>query len=116
MNFGESAFSTEFNQKTSKGGLFVKRNHGIMPRHLHGKTLEDSRRLSTEVEHEPLLGRAGCPTCQAIQPLWVNFPLPIRLHLRRSLSQFDPRAHVATSGLYIPACTLRAEEGSDPKS
>jgi hypothetical protein len=28
-----------------------------------------------------------------------------RLHLRRSLSQFDPRAHVTPPGLYIQACS-----------
>jgi hypothetical protein len=36
---------------------------------------------------------------------YVDFPPPPRLHLHRSLSRFDPRAHVASSGLYIQPCT-----------
>ena len=42
------------------------------------------------------------PTCQ---PLCCNVgsPPPPRLHLRHSLSQFDPRAHVGPSWLYNPA-------------
>jgi hypothetical protein len=47
-------FPAGFNQKTTKEDLFVKRNHGIPPRKQHGKTLEDSRRLSTETDPEPL--------------------------------------------------------------
>ena len=45
------------------------------------------------------------PTCQ---PLHCNVgsPLPPRLHLRRSLSRFDPRAHVGRSSLYISAPAL----------
>jgi hypothetical protein len=37
-----------------------------------------------------------------------------RLHLRRSLNQFDPRAHIAPPGLYIQACTpwKEAKSGS----
>jgi hypothetical protein len=42
-----------------------------MPRHLCGKTLEDSRRLSTEAGQEPLPGGADRPTCQAARPLWA---------------------------------------------
>jgi hypothetical protein len=33
-------------------------------------------------------------------PSYVGFPPPLRLHLRRSLSRFDPRAHVAPLELY----------------
>jgi hypothetical protein len=54
MSFGESVFLAEFNQKTTKGDLFVKRNYGIPPWELHGKVLEDSRRLSTEAGLNPL--------------------------------------------------------------
>ena len=36
-------------------------------------------------------------------PLNVGSPPAPRLHLRRPLSQFDPRAHIGRSGLYIPA-------------
>ena len=41
------------------------------------------------------------PTCQP--PSYVGFPPPPRMHLRHPLSQFDLRAHVGRSGLYIPA-------------
>ena len=33
----------------------------------------------------------------------VDSPPPPRLHIRRSLSWFDPRAHIGRSGLYISA-------------
>ena len=61
MSFGESVFLVGFNQKTAKDGLFVKGNHGIPPLKQRGKTLEDSRRLSTEAELVPL-------TCGASRP------------------------------------------------
>ena len=48
MSIGEFVFPAGFNQKTVKGDLFVKGNHGIPPRDQRGKVLEDSRRLSTE--------------------------------------------------------------------
>jgi hypothetical protein len=64
MSFGESLISTGFIQKTIKGGLFVKRNQGIIMWHLRGKVLEDSRRLSTEAEASHLhVGPVG--------PLWA---------------------------------------------
>ena len=66
MSFGESMFSVGFNQKTAKEDLFVKGNHGMPPRNQRGKTLEDSRRLSTEARHMSLVG----PTCH---PLGVYF-------------------------------------------
>jgi hypothetical protein len=53
-SFGESVFPTRFNQKTAKEDLFVKQNHRNTSRELHGQTLEDSRRLSTEAGHETL--------------------------------------------------------------
>jgi hypothetical protein len=31
MNFGEFVFLAGFNQKITKGTLFIKRNHGIAP-------------------------------------------------------------------------------------
>jgi hypothetical protein len=52
MSFGESVFSAGFIQKTVKENLIVKGNNGIPPRKQHGKTLEDSRRCSTEDDHE----------------------------------------------------------------
>jgi hypothetical protein len=61
MSFGESMFLAGFNQKTAKGDLFVKGNHGIPLRKQRGKTLEDSRRYSTEAEHDPLTFGASQP-------------------------------------------------------
>ena len=61
MSFGQSMFSTGFNQKNAKEDLFVKGNHGIPPRKQCGKTLEDSRRLSTEADPEGLPCGAGRP-------------------------------------------------------
>jgi hypothetical protein len=80
-------FPAGFNQKTAKGGLFVKRNYRIPPRELRGKTLEDSRRLSTEARLDPL-------TCGASQPPVIT---PVLHHLLGCISvvissQFDLRA------------------------
>jgi hypothetical protein len=45
-------------------------------------------------------GRPACgPPPSISQMLWW-FPLTPRLHLHRSLSRFDPRTHVVSSGLY----------------
>ena len=52
-------FLVGFNQKAAKEDLFVKENHGIPPCKQRGKTLEDSRRLSTEADLEPLPCGAG---------------------------------------------------------
>jgi hypothetical protein len=52
MSFDEYVFLAGFIQKTVKRDLHVRGNHGILPQELHGKTLEDSRRLSTEAHHE----------------------------------------------------------------
>ena len=65
MSFGESMFPVGFNQKTIKGDLFVKGNHGISPRDQRGKVPEDSRRLSTEVRLDPLTCGAGQPHLKA---------------------------------------------------
>ena len=54
MSFGESVFSAGFNQKTVKGDLFVKGNHGIPLQEQRGKVPKDSRRLSTEARLDPL--------------------------------------------------------------
>jgi hypothetical protein len=53
-------------EDTAKEDLFIKRNHGILPRKQCGKTLEDSRRLSIEAEPEPLTCGAGWPHMQGI--------------------------------------------------
>ena len=77
MSFGESMFSTGFNQKTAKKGLFIEGNHGISSRKQCGKTLEDFRRLSTEADPEPLpMGSTGPTYRPAV--LWaphVSLPL-----------------------------------------
>ena len=59
MSFGESMFSAGFIQKNTKGGLFVNGNHVIPQQNRHGKTLEDSRSLSTEADPEGLPCGAG---------------------------------------------------------
>ena len=69
MSFGESVFLAGFNQKTAKEDLFIKGNYGITPRKQRGKTLEDSRRLSTKVEPVPLTCGASRPHLQAGWPL-----------------------------------------------
>ena len=66
MSFGESVFPAGFNQKTTKKDLFVKGNHRNLSRNRCGKTLEDSRRLSTEVGHMSLR-----PQMQVARPLGV---------------------------------------------
>ena len=71
MSFGESIFLAGFNQKTIKGDLFVKGNHGILPRDQRGKVPEDSKRLSTEAGLDPLTCGAARPHCQAARPLWA---------------------------------------------
>jgi hypothetical protein len=68
-SFGESVFLVEFNQKSAKDDLFVKQNHENMPRDLHGKTLKDSTRLSTE-GHETLPGGASRSTPKPPGPCW----------------------------------------------
>ena len=93
-------FSAGLNQKIAKEDLFVKGNHGIPPHKQRGKTLEDSRRLYTEDDHDRLTWGAGRPHLQAGWPMGpTNQPL-----LRTSVShrhidciyavlssQFDPR-------------------------
>ena len=54
MSLGESVFIVGFNQKTIKEDLFVKGNHGILPRNQRGKVPEDYRRLSTKGDHMSL--------------------------------------------------------------
>ena len=94
MSFGESVFSVGFIQKTVKGDLFVKGNHGIPPWDQRGKVPEDSRRLSTEAGLDPL-------TCGATRPLWappiILFVMSVLHRLLGCISavissRFDPRA------------------------
>jgi hypothetical protein len=69
MGFGESVISVGFIHKTIKEDLHVRFNHGIPPQELRGKTLEDSRRLSTEAHPEGLPYGAGRPVGSPHQPL-----------------------------------------------
>ena len=59
MSFDESVFSARFIQKPIKGDLFIKEIYEIPPRKQRGKILEDSRRLSTDVEPKGLPCGAG---------------------------------------------------------
>jgi hypothetical protein len=54
MSFDEFVFLAEFNQKTIMGDLKFRGNPRIPQWEQRGKTLEDSKRLSTEVRHERL--------------------------------------------------------------
>ena len=54
MSFGESAFPVGFNQKIILEDLFVKQKIVLEDLFQYGKTLEDSRRLSTKAEPMPL--------------------------------------------------------------
>ena len=78
MSFGESVFSAGFNQKTTKVDIFIKGNYGIPPHKQRGKTLEDSRRLSTEAGHMSLTCGAACQP-----PCYVGSPPPPSMHLHR---------------------------------
>ena len=100
MSFGEYVLLVGFNQKTAKEDLFVKGNHGIPPRKQRGKTLEDSRRLSTEAKPMPLTGGVGWPHLQASQPVgstWQSLVVTSVLHRLKDCisavysSWFDPR-------------------------
>ena len=61
MSFGEYVTVGGFNQKTAKEDLFIKGNRVIPYDKQCGKTLEDSRRLSTKAEPVPLTCGAGRP-------------------------------------------------------
>ena len=53
----------------------------------------------------PPAGRPACGATYQPPPHYVGSPHPPRLHLHRSLSWFDPRAHDGCFGLYIAAPT-----------
>jgi hypothetical protein len=93
MSFGESMFSTGFNQKIVKEDLFVNGNRVNPRRYLRGKTLENSRRQIIEVGHMTMTCEAGRPHCQAGRPVgphlvapphYVGSPPPQGSHLCRS--------------------------------
>jgi hypothetical protein len=64
-SFGEFMISAGFIQKTVKVDLHVRVNYAIPSRNQHGKVIEDSRGLHTEVEGEALPCRASQPHLQA---------------------------------------------------
>jgi hypothetical protein len=76
MSFGEYVIYVGYIQKTIKRDLHVKGNHKIPPWELCGKTLEDSRRLSTEAGNEALPCGAGRHHLRAAQPLGPPISLP----------------------------------------
>jgi hypothetical protein len=99
-NFGKSVFSVGFIQKTVKEDLIIKGNNEIPPRKQHGKTLEDSRRLSTEDDYERLKYGAGRPHLQASRPMGSISQSLLRTSVSHRLldyiyavlsSRFDPR-------------------------
>jgi hypothetical protein len=101
MSFGESMFSAGFNQKTVKEDLVVKANHTFLRQYLLGKTLENTRRLSTEEYHKGLPSGASWPYLQAGQPMGSMAQCLLRMSILHRLldciytvlfSRFDPRA------------------------
>jgi hypothetical protein len=100
-------------QKTVKADLHVRVNYAILPWNQRWKVLEDSKGHRTKAERQRVhVGladhtyRLPSPWGHLLVPrCYVGFWPPPRLHLHRSLSRFDPRAYVASSGLYIPGPT-----------
>jgi hypothetical protein len=89
MSFGESVFYVGFIQKTVKVDLHVRINCAYPQQNGHQKVPEDSRGLHTDATCRP----AG-PWGPRVSPRrYIGSPPPPRMHLRRSLSRFDPRAH-----------------------
>jgi hypothetical protein len=71
MSFDEFIFSAGFTQKTTKEGLNIKRDHGIISWCIHRNILEDFRGFHTKAGHETLPGGAGRPPPYAARPpLW----------------------------------------------
>jgi hypothetical protein len=78
ISFGESVISAGFIHKTVKTDLHVRVNNAIPPQNLRGKILEDSRRLSTEEEDQPLPCGAGWPPGPPVS-LLASMAVPHRL-------------------------------------
>ena len=100
MSFDESLFPIGFNQKTTKGELFVIGNHVILPPNKCEKTLEDSSRLSIKVDSEPLSCGSGRSHLQASRYVGPSVSLHVAmlvLHRLKDhfyailLSWFDPK-------------------------
>jgi hypothetical protein len=87
-------FSAGFNQKTTKGDLFIKRNYGILPWKLCEKVPEDCRRLLTKGDHIYLTYGA---TRSLVSPIVSLFATSVLHRLLGCISVvisscFDPRA------------------------
>jgi hypothetical protein len=77
--------SAGYIQKTIKADLHVRSNNAIPPWNLHEKVLEDSRRLSTEVDLEGWhVGLAG-PTCKTASFVGPSVSLPIAVAIPHRL-------------------------------
>ena len=125
MSFGESVFLAGFNHKTTKEDLFVKGNYGILPRKQRGKTLEDSKRLSTEVEPVPLTCGAGRPHLQAGRPVGPHVSLLLLCQFSTTLRIASPpfiqvgliRGLRINALAYTPTCTPSSRAlAFDPES
>ena len=101
MSFDEYVTVGGFNQKTTKEDLFVKANHGIPSRNRRGRTLEESRRLSTKEGHMSLTCGVERPHLEATQPMGPPCQPLIAMSVLHRLkdcistiysSRFDPRA------------------------
>ena len=104
MSFGESVFLAGFNQKTTKEDLFIKENRVISQHNQREKTIENSTRLSTEVEPEPLPCGIGWSHLQVGRSMGLAMSLRVAmliLHRLKDhiytihLSRFDPRVQDA---------------------
>jgi hypothetical protein len=78
-------FPAGFNQKITKEDLFVKGNNVIPQDKQRGKTLEDSRRLSTEAEPKPLPGGANQSHMQAGRPVVPTVSLHVAMSVLHRL-------------------------------
>ena len=106
--------------------LDVRLNHAYPQQKQPQKVLEDSRGLHTEAKGEAPPGGTSRPHLLVGQPLGPTCQPPVVMSVLHRLldciyaiysSQFDPRAHVWRSGLYIPApATPRADASFESES
>ena len=107
MSFGESIFFTGFIQKTIKVDLHVKFNCAYPQQNGQQKSPHRSGPV-------PPVSRLA-PRAHLLAPhCYVGSPPPLRLHLHRPLSRFDPRAHYGRSGLYKQPYTPLPEASLKP--
>jgi hypothetical protein len=60
--------------------------------------------------------RPACGTHGSVSPSYVGSPPPPRMHLRRSSSRFDPRAHVAPPAYISSPVPPSLEHPQNPNS